>query len=478
MTDRTTAEPRNVVLLSIDALRADHLSYHGYDRTTSPFLDSLTDRTANFRTAISASSHTREAMPALLTGQYPDIFGQNGYRLVAESVATMLSAREYRTAGFHSNPYLSRAYGYDDGFDAFFDDLVLGRNRLVALAQRALSKFVFKRGRYHVRAAELNRRSLEWLDSLDRPATPSASDPTDPEPIFLWNHYMDVHGPYNPPGDYSYADQEPSDGDAQALYQKCIKRPEAITESERRLLVDLYDGEIRYLDAQIEAFFEELTERGLLKESLVILTADHGDGFGEHGYYTHPRQLHEELLAVPLLISLPGTAGAARIDTPVSTLDIVPTILDFVGGDASALPGTSLLNLLAESEPGSGSASESHPGVVYSSARLEDENGNDRDVVRFAARDERSKHVLDRHIDTGKVTNEQSFDLTVDRLEREPIEVGLESTPTEGRFEELRSRLREHSATRLREGDPSIGPDVETETTEEIEDRLEALGYK
>ncbi|RLM62459.1 sulfatase, partial [Halorubrum sp. Atlit-26R] len=328
MTDRP-----NIILLSIDALRADHLGAHGYDRETSPFLDELADRELAFTTAISASSHTREAVPALLSGRYPDVFAANGYRYVPKTVADRLSEAGFRTAGFHSNPYVSRAYGYDSGFDTFDDDLVLGRNRFFALAQRALNKFVLNKGEYHARAAEINERSLSWLDSID-----------DDRPFFLWSHYMDPHGPYNPPEEYSYSERELSNNDAQALYQKTIERPEDVSENERQLLIDAYDGEIRYLDDQLRRFFELLGDRGLVKESLIVVTADHGDAFGEHGYYTHPRHLHESLLHVPLLVSPPNASSSKTIHEPVSTLDIVPTIMEYVNRPDEELPGFSLMN--------------------------------------------------------------------------------------------------------------------------------------
>src|SRR5699024_12491293 len=102
---------RNVILLSVDALRADHLSYHGYSRETSPFLDELSEQNACFLNAFSASSHTREAVPSLITGQYPSVFAEGGYRLVTESLASRLSKRGFSTAAFHSNPSVSRPYG-------------------------------------------------------------------------------------------------------------------------------------------------------------------------------------------------------------------------------------------------------------------------------------------------------------------------------------------------------------------------------
>ena len=152
--------PRNVILLSIDALRADHLSFHGYERDTAPFLNSLAEEAFTYTSAIAPSSHTREAVPSILTGHYPDAFARAGYRLTEETVAARLANAGYATAGFHSNPYVSRAYGWGDGFEEFDHDLLLGSNRLLALAQRAIDKFVLNKGEYHVRAEELNKSCL------------------------------------------------------------------------------------------------------------------------------------------------------------------------------------------------------------------------------------------------------------------------------------------------------------------------------
>src|SRR6056297_1726457 len=157
-----SVEPDNVILLSGDALRADHLSCYGYHRETSPVLDELAEESISFTNAYSASSHTREAIPALLTGEYPDVAIGPDYRLATDTVASTLSEEGFATGGFHSNPFVSRAYGFDRGFDEFDDDLHLGQHKLIALAQRALDKF---RNRHYARAEEINARSLEWIDS-------------------------------------------------------------------------------------------------------------------------------------------------------------------------------------------------------------------------------------------------------------------------------------------------------------------------
>ena len=443
-------ENPNVFLLTIDALRADHLGYHGYDRDTSPFLDSLAERTACFTTAISASSHTREAIPALLTGRYPDVFASQGYRCVADTVADHLRTAGYTTAGVHSNPYVSRAYGFDSGFDTFDDDLRLGQHRVVALIQRALDKFLLNKGEYHARAEIINQRSLDWLDTVDD------------GPVFLWNHYMDPHGPYNPPDGYWYADGAISNSEAHDLYQTVINHPDAVSEDQKELLLDCYDGEIRYLDEQLRKFFDELEERGLLRDSLVIITADHGEAFGEHGFFTHPRQLHEHLIHVPLLISSPAGEEMSDQDGPVSSLDLVPSILDSADLASTGLPGKSLLRSSDRSE-------SSEENIVFASATGENEHEGTR---RFAARGPDVKVQVERDIESGDILDETAYEIDLDPDERNPQD------PTEIGAGEVAERLRGFSESRLRSEDRGSTEDVARANSDEIDERLEALGYK
>jgi len=409
----------NVILLSADALRADHLSCYGYHRDTSPVLDELAAESIRFTNAYSASSHTREAVPALLTGEYPDVAIDSGYHLATETVASTLSEEGFATAGFHSNPFVSRAYGFDEGFDHFDDDLHLGQHKLIALAQRALDKL---RNRHYARAEEINERSLEWVDSLE-----------EDQPFFLWNHYMDTHGPYEPPGKYAtlYADDGLSGRDAQSLYQRAIDEPESITDKERQLLIDLYDGEIRYNDMRIGEFLEALRERELLEESLLIVTADHGDAFGEHGYYEHPRYLHDEITHVPLFVRPPGGAGRV-VEEPVSTLDIVATIESGIGESAS-------FSLLEDVD------GDRH---VFSQARGEDEHSHLR---RYAVRTRGGACFGERDTESGAI----EFGDVTDRS--------------------LCSKLEAHIERRVsvENGDGA----AEGEVDEEIERRLSALGY-
>ena len=421
-----SADWEHVILLSADALRADHLSCYGYHRDTSPVIDSLAEESIRFTNAYSASSHTREAVPALLTGEYPDTAVGTDYRLAADTLASTLSDAGYATAGFHSNPFISRAYGFDRGFDTFDDDMHFGSNKLLALAQRALDKL---RNRHYARADEINERSLDWLDTLGD------------EPFFLWNHYLDTHGPYEPPSAYAtrYRDSTVSDREAQSLYRRAIRDPGSITDDERDLLIDLYDAEIRYNDVKLGEMLAALRGRDLLERSLLVFTSDHGDAFGEHGYYEHPRYLHEEITRVPLLVRPPGGVDGRTVSTPVSTLDIAATVRAGLDRDMGE-DRVSLLDDLPTER------------TVFMQARGEAEHEHLR---RYAARTGDGACFCERNRETDAV----EFGACSDRGLREALDAHVEA------------RMGAEDGRTLEEG----GDD---DVDEEIERRLSALGYK
>lgn len=425
-------EPRNIVLLSVDALRADHLSSGGYERKTAPNIDRLADGGLLFTNAISPSSHTREAVPALLSGRYPIEAIDDKYHLSADSIAGRLKENGFLTGAFHSNPFVSRAYGYDEGFDEFDDDLHIGQHKLIALAQRAIDKL---RNRHYARAEVINKRALDWIDSIGDSR------------FFLWNHYMDVHGPYEPPHRYQelFSDERIDRQRAQELYRKSIDSPESISEAERRVLIDLYDAEIRYLDDHISRFLSELAERELLDETLVVVTSDHGDAFGEHGYYEHPRYLHDELVRVPLIVSHPALNGG-EYDETVSTLDVVPTILDAVGIRFNDYPGEPLFHQID-------SPTEYADRLVFSQASGE---GDEKGIKRFAVRSATEKHMLEFDAESGTVRREE--------IGAEPSSRAVDS-------------LREHGREQISDVGSNRSSDSDS-VDEEIQDRLKALGYR
>lgn len=435
----------NIILLTVDALRADHVSWVGYERETTPYLDGFSQNATVFESAYAASSHTRESVPALLTGRHPTEAVSEGYTRGAKTLP-MLLPDEYATAGFHSNPYVSRAYGYDEGFDTFDDDLRLGQNKVFALVQRALDKFVLRRGEYHARAENINGQALSWLDSV-----------SDDRPFFLWNHYMDVHGPYSPPEGFAKWSDSVTNTEAQRLYNR-LSGEHTQSEADVELAKALYDGEIAYADAKIWEFINSLETRGLLDDTLILLTSDHGDLFGEHGNYVHPRYVYPELTHVPLLLYSPNLASSS-VGAPVSTLDIVPTALEVSGVENSELPGESLLNTNQLDEN----------RLVYSSATGEKANINAR---RFAVQTKKRGARLTRDQKTGEISSEEYYELPSGTVIHEGA-----TWPDDSPYADVRLALVEHSDEHLNGVSKEEG-DNRVATSGDVEKRLNALGYK
>lgn len=423
--------PEHVMLLSIDALRADHLGVYGYHRETSPTIDHIARSGVRFRRAYSPSGHTREAVPAMLSGRYPSAATTEGYRPSQSTIGHLLQGTPARSAGIHSNPYLSDGYGYADGFDHFDDDMLLGKYAFGALAQRAIDKL---RNRHYARAETITGRGLEFLR---RQAVDGGRR------TFTWLHYMDVHGPYEPPGEFrtAYTDRRLDNEEAAALYQRAIEAPESIDSQERQQLIDLYDGEIRYIDQKIADLLDTLETLGVREETLLLLTADHGEAFGTEGYFEHLRQLPESLTHVPLIAAGAGVEPSDPVTAPVSTIDIAPTVGSVFGVEMDG-PGRSLSATAAEPDPSR---------VVFAQARGEQDESH---LCRYAGyrTDGVAKAVVDR-----------------DRQSR---------TLTQGGRPALEAALHDHIDSYGYGADGETGTGQRTAEPEpETAHRLEALGY-
>ena len=416
---------RNVVLLTIDALRADHVSSLGYHRRTTPNIDQLATENLLYENAYSVSSHTREAVAGILTGRYPDESVDQHYQLRSDSIPEWLGDEVDVSAAFHSNPFLSRAFGYGAGFDTF-EDGYRSASRSLALLQRAVDKL---RNRHYTRARDINEQALSWLDGI------SIEDS-----FFLWNHYMDTHGPYLPVSEYRtlFTDREMPDGRLQALYHRAVQEPDTISTEDRDLLVDMYDAEVRYTDTQVGQLLAALDRRGLLQETTVVVTADHGEAFGENGNFEHPRYLTPELTHVPLIVRFPGDV-TARVDSTVSTLDILPTFLEDAE-DAAELPGRSLREPVHD---------EAADRIVYGQVSGE---GEESTIRRFGAwsRAGRAKGYVD--------------------LESEESAITRKDDP------QLGEALAAHMGTRI-DAPERATPRKRTSVPDAVERRLTALGY-
>lgn len=305
-----TPQP-DLLLISIDTLRADHLGAYGYPRATSPHIDALATRGVVFDNTMSTSSWTLPVHASLLTGLYPSQhqIRDDGVRLPSR-IPTLAGA--LRDAGYHtfavvSQVYVSRAFGFERGFAHFDDELIQG-GKTNPIAELVVDRF------------------FEALDSADE------------RPFFAFVHFFDPHWPYTPPGEFAHRFVDPDypgpiDGSMSSL-APWFDSNLTLDPVDREQMIALYDAEIAYLDDQLGRLFEGLRERGRLEDTVVVLTADHGEEFREHQQLGHGRTLYEEQLRVPLIIAGAGAfpPGEHRSDL-ASTIDVAPTLLELAGAE-------------------------------------------------------------------------------------------------------------------------------------------------
>ena len=334
----------DIILVSIDSLRPDHLGSYGYARDTSPTLDALAAAGARFTTATSSTSWTLPAHAALFTGLHDATHGlsSDGLRLADEHVTLAEALRDagWRTAGFFGGPYLHPAFGLAQGFDFYqscmtrlADDVPEGELRAQALGGATAHA--------DVTGPRLLEEVERWLATLDE------------APFFLFLHLWDVHYDYIPPP--GYAERFDPDYTGRLTGVGMFHDPAVRAGMDPRdlaHLVALYDGEIRYTDEVLGRVLDGLDRRGRLANALVVVTADHGEEFFEHGGKAHRRSLFEEVVRVPLVVRWPGRIEAGRvIEAPVRLVDVMPTLLALAGASLPvAVQGRDLGPLLRGEE--------------------------------------------------------------------------------------------------------------------------------
>lgn len=329
-------ERPNLIIYLVDTLRADHLGCYGYARPTSPRIDRFAADAVLFENGRAQSSWTKPAVAAVLTGLYPVAHGAElRAERIHESVETLaerLQAAGYETALFTTNGNVSARFGFDQGWDSF--------------------RFMTRREgrkRKHYAAAEMNGEIFAWLAERER------RHPT--RPLFLFVHTLDPHDPYRPREEFRRRLAPAVDVEA-----ACCRRSNELAALTGAAAVKqaadamaLYDAEIAQNDAAFGDFLDELERRGLAATSAVLLTADHGEEFLDHGGWKHGFTLYEEMLHIPFVLRLPAGRGAGRtIATAVDQVDIAPTLLALAGAGAGPeLPGRDLRALVDEAAAGS-----------------------------------------------------------------------------------------------------------------------------
>ena len=362
----------NVVLIVMDTVRADHLGLYGYARGTTPRLARLAQDSAVYTRAFAPSDMTLASHASLFTGLYPSRHGAYcrppeaayGHELAQEAttLAERLSSFGYLTLGVSANVYLRAEFGLQRGFrefriprpvpllpsESYWYLLRTGMRRMLSRVSD-----VSDSDRLYGRGEDIDREAFALL----RRHEPS------PEPLFLFLNYMDAHFPYIPPApfdsQYPGKDRRIAQEDMEETSNRVV-RGEPMPDAERGHRIAQYDGGIAYIDAQIGQILDWLQARGLYDNTLVVVTADHGEAFGEKNLVLHANSVYQNLVHVPLLVKFPNSLHAGTIAKPVSLIDVAPTVLSALGyatperldgRDLSAASGHGPRELFSESFP-------------------------------------------------------------------------------------------------------------------------------
>jgi arylsulfatase A-like enzyme len=339
---------RNVVLIVWDTVRAYNLSAYGYPRSTTPNLAQCARQGVVYNLAIAPAPWTYPSHTCFFTGQWPfQLNSQWKFRLDTPdpTLAEFLVGRGYQTAGFAANtPYCSYETGLDRGF-AHYEDFPLTAQSLLGRTVPGtwiLMNILF-RGRFH---------QMKWIGLRSRGAHGTTEAFLDwlrqrrpDRPFFAFLNYFDAHGPYVPPpgwaGRFGIRPKPPRDYDF--LFNMMEVDTRSMPKRQILLARDCYDDCIAFLDEELGRLLDQLSRHGLLDNTVVIITSDHGEAFGDHGHFGHGPGVYLEEIGVPLVILSPGAPAGRVVEDPVSLRDLPATVVDLLGLSVSSpFPGGSL----------------------------------------------------------------------------------------------------------------------------------------
>jgi arylsulfatase A-like enzyme len=426
------ARGRNIVVVVVDTLRADRVGAVTAHGSLTPFLDDLGRHGVRFAHAYSTSSWTIPSVASLFTSRYPSQHLVRGFdsTLAAGEVtlAKRLRAAGWVTAGFSANPQLQAQHGYGQGFDAW----------------QTFPSF-------KLRGPELRAACFQWIDAHWHRSSAG--------PLFLFLQYMEPHAPYQPPAPFrAQAAPDVSDETMRRANDLLVGLQwSALTAADVAALSSLYDGEVAAVDAELRTLFEGLEERGVLDGALVLVTADHGEEFREHGPMAHGFTLYNQAIRVPLVVVGTPFPPGVTVDSNVSLLDVAPTVLGLVFEPAEPrFEGQSLLPVLYGLAPPRDVLAEllASQAVDFRHHAAALVRGDVKLLVSPGSRPEFRQDTL--------------FDLATDPLEAHP-------NPPATASDELLMRLDlEWTLEQLAQ---RAGEERHRELTPEQRDRLRALGY-
>jgi len=328
--DQPPVDPRpNLLLILVDNLRADHLGLYGYGRDTSPQIDRLGASGVVFENASATSSWTKPSVASLFTSRDPSEHNAVSFARHLDpelpTLAESLRDAGYRTIGVTANfVHVNERWGFDRGFESWnsFSVEVDDEAEVMWRYEHQPGAFVSLRA---PNAAEVNKEVLERLDASDA------------SPVFLYVHYMEPHSPYTPSPQHlkeMVGTEQPEAGAfaTNDLLVQIARGEVAVDDAQRQWLIDLYDAEIRAVDAGIGELLAELRRREMLANTVIAVVSDHGEEFGEHGGWFHALTLHHESLAVPVVFhDARSSGGGQRLREAVDLVDVPTTLLALAG---------------------------------------------------------------------------------------------------------------------------------------------------
>lgn len=441
-------QPKHIVLIIVDTLRADALSCYGSDRISTPNIDAIAEDSWVFRNAVSPSSWTLPAVASIMTGVSPLVHKAKKPNTPLsgqfQTLGEYLRDAQYQTAAIGANAMIRKEMGIAQGFDDYlwFSDAT-SQGPPTPLSKIGVGLLGYDDKLETGAAAFLTTRAIRWQNRVKG------------MPSFLWLHYFDPHAPYAPPAEFAPqgTNRLPAFRNTTAVRQGQM----GVDPDEREWIRSLYDAEVRYVDSQVGVFMEALKQMGIYEESLIILTSDHGEEFWEHGGFDHGHTMYRELLSVPLIVKLPYSASKGTLETLVGTESITPTVLQLCGinFDPDSMTSPSLAALLA----GQASGFEASPVVSAGTLFFEE-----KEAVTTL------EYKLIKAVQSDKV---ELFDLKTDPMEQNPLK------PVDPvRLQELRASI-QNIKTRAQSIRETIGMKAveSVELDAAAEEQLRALGY-
>ncbi len=305
---RRTNKDANVVVILLDAARADHFGCYGYGRNTTPIVDGLAKESLLFRRAYTDAVYTLASTASLMTGLYPEhhriLYMKNKLPAGTRTLARVFSENGYRTATFVANGNASGAFGMTQGFETVAE--------------------VFRNQNYTGWGQDVTNAFSKWLPTVAG------------EKFFGYLHYREPHDPFNPPEAWVKKFVDPAyQGEVGVDFEKRVRintNASDLTAEDRKQIRNLYDANLAYGDFQVGQVIDQLRNAGLYENTIVIVTADHGEAIYEHGFQGHNSQLYEESAHIPLIMKLARKSGGSKaIDPVVRTIDLFPTLVDLLG---------------------------------------------------------------------------------------------------------------------------------------------------